>query len=200
MNPNDTSPAQDPQSAPSNNPVAGQPESRPRATAEKVRRAAGRAKEKVTEVASEQKDATAEKIGRYSSRLRDTARSAEDDDPNIAHFANQAADRLESVASYVRDADFAQLKQDAASVARRHPALFMGGMLVAGLVAGNLAKASVQSLHDDEAGEGEDFEEHYADGNDFPSGSEGEAGGDDESGSADREFSAPGEASNSAAL
>jgi hypothetical protein len=124
-----------------------------RQTAEKARRATGKvvdqAKEKAGQVAQDRQQATAGKIGGYSDRLRESARSMEEEDPNIAHFAAKAADRLQEVADYVRDADFARLRADATDLARRHPVLFMGGMLAAGLVLGNLAKASVQGLHEE---------------------------------------------------
>jgi len=144
-----------------------------RDAADKARQAAGKvatqAKDKVAEVAEEQKGAAADKLGSYSSRLRDTARTAEEQqDPNIAYFADKAADRLESVADYVRTADLSRIKQDAEGIARRNPALFLGGMLVAGLVIGNLAKASVQSLRENEQDDGEDFDEPYPDGHDSP--------------------------------
>jgi hypothetical protein len=122
-------------------------------TAAKAKRAAGRAvdqaKEKVSQAADTGKEAAAGKIGGYSDRLRETARSAEQEDPNIAHFANSAADRLQEVADYVRTADLSRIRQDADNIARRNPALFMGGMFAAGLVLGNLAKASVQTLRED---------------------------------------------------
>lgn len=150
-----------------------------RATAEKARRAAGKvanqAKDKVSQVADEQKGAAADTIGRYGSRLRDAARSTEEEDPNIAYFADQAADRLESVADYVRTTDLGRLKDDAAGIARRHPALFMGGMLIAGLIVGNLAKASVASLRETEFDDGEDFDEPYPDGHDAPANAEDDA-------------------------
>lgn len=124
-----------------------------RETVGKVREAAtttaAKAKDKVAEIAGEGKNAAAERVLSCSDQLRDAQHSAERaEDPNIAHFAGQAADRLEQVADYLRDADFGRLRQDATDVARRHPALFLGGMFVAGLVLGNLAKASVQSLSD----------------------------------------------------
>ncbi len=179
MNPNETFTAEQSDSTPASNPGANNPpEGRMGTTTEKIRRTAGqaadRAKQKVAQVADEQKDAAADKIGGYGSRLRDTARSAEAEDPNIAHFANEAADRLESVANYVRDADITRLKEDAVVAARRHPALFMGGMLVAGLVIGNLVKASVQSLNENETDDGEDIQDHYPDGHDFPEQSDGQ--------------------------
>jgi hypothetical protein len=124
-----------------------------RQTAEKARRATGKvlgqAKDKMGKLAQDGQQTAAGKIGGYSDRLRDTASSMEEEDPNIAHFTNQAADRLQQVADYVRDADFSRLQADASALARRHPVLFMGGLLAAGLVLGNLAKASVQGLRDE---------------------------------------------------
>jgi hypothetical protein len=124
-----------------------------RQTAEKARRATGKvldqARDKAGRVAQDQQQAAAGKIGGYSDRLRESARSMEEEDPNIAHFANRAADSLQEVADYVRDADFARLRADATSIAQRHPLLFMGGMLAAGLALGNLAKASVQGLREE---------------------------------------------------
>lgn len=124
-----------------------------RQTAETARRATGKvidqAREKAGRVARDQQQAAAGKIGGYSDRLREGARSLEEEDPNIAHFANRAADRLQEVADYVRDADFARLRADVTGIAQRHPLLFMGGMLAAGLVLGNLAKASVQGLREE---------------------------------------------------
>jgi len=128
-----------------------------------VASATSQAKDKVAEFADEGKTAAADKVAGYSDRLREAARSAEqDEDSNIAHFADRAADRLEQAADYVRDADFNRLREDATQVARRHPALFMGGMLVAGVVLGNLAKASFQSLGEDDGG----FEEGESDQHD----------------------------------
>lgn len=119
-------------------------------TANKAKRAAGnvvsQAREKVSDVADSQKDAAARSIGGYSSALHESAAAMEQQDPNIAHFTHRAAEGLERVAAYVRDSDVNRLRQDAETFARRRPALFMGGMLIAGLVLGNLVKASAQSL------------------------------------------------------
>lgn len=107
------------------------------------------AKEKVSHLAEEQRETMAHRIGSYSSAIRDSAKSIENDDPNIAHYANEAADRIERVANYVREVDVSSLRRDAESLARRHPAVFMGGMFVAGLVLGNLVKASAQAATSD---------------------------------------------------
>jgi hypothetical protein len=153
MNTPDISSAQNSSSTSTSSPPSGKDSgpSSVRDTVQKVREAtattAGKAKAKVAEIAGEGKSAAANRVAGYSDRLREAARSAEAaEDPNVAHFAAQAADRLEKVADYVRDADFARMREDATQTARRHPALFLGGMFVAGIVLGNLAKASLQSL------------------------------------------------------
>jgi len=100
------------------------------------------AKEEAAKIASDRKRATAERIGGYSSAIHDSAKSLEEKDPNIAWFTHRAADRLQGVADYVRDRDFRDLRSDAEEMARRHPAVFFGGLFVAGLLVGNLLKAS----------------------------------------------------------
>jgi hypothetical protein len=127
-----------------------------RDAATKVKSAAGssvtRAKEQAERFAAEKKETTANRIRSYSSAIHDTARSLEEQDPNIAWFTHRAADRLQGVADYMRNRDFASLRYDAEDMARRHPGMFFGGMFLAGLVIGNIVKASRRNL--DETGEG----------------------------------------------
>jgi hypothetical protein len=106
---------------------------------------ASRAKEESARIVGDKKNAAAEQIGGYSSAVHDSAKAFEEKDPNIAWFTHRAADRLQSVADYVRDRDFTQLRNDAGDIARRHPAVFFGGLFVAGLLVGNLLKASNRS-------------------------------------------------------
>lgn len=117
-----------------------------------AKRAAGnaltQAKERASTLASDQKQSAADRINRCSSALRDSARSMENDDPNIAHYANLAAERIERVADYVRSTDFEGLRRDAEDIARRHPALFMGGMFLAGIVLGGLVKTSAKAIRE----------------------------------------------------
>lgn len=117
-----------------------------RETVDQVKQAAGatasRVKEEAGRLASEKKRTAAEKLGGYSNAIHDSAKSLEEKDPNIAWFTHRAADRLQGVADYVRERDFGALRRDAEDVARRHPLAFFGGLFVAGLVVGNLLKAS----------------------------------------------------------
>lgn len=103
---------------------------------------ASRAKEEAHRIADQKRETAADRVGNYSSALHESAKSLEEQDPNIAWFTHRAADRLQSVADYVRTRDFGALKQDAENLARRHPVAFFGGMFVAGLVLGNLLTAS----------------------------------------------------------
>jgi hypothetical protein len=102
---------------------------------------ASRAKAKAKDIANESKQQAAERIGGYGTAMRDSARAFEQQDPNIAWATNRVAERIERVADYVRNSDFDQMRRDGEDLARRHPVAFFGGMLVAGLVVGNLLKA-----------------------------------------------------------
>lgn len=118
--------------------------------------AAGRVKEQAAGIAEEQKTGVADRIGSYSTAVHKSAESLERDDPNIAWLTHQAADRLSSIAEYVRGRDFNELKSDAENIARRHPAAFFGGLFVAGLVVGNLLKATGRSVANGALSNGED--------------------------------------------
>lgn len=113
---------------------------------------AGRVKEQASEIVDQQKTGVADRIGSYSSAVHKTAESLEQNDPNIAWLTHQAADRLSGVADYIRGRDFTQLKSDAENLARRHPAAFFGGLFVAGLVVGNLLKATGRAAVDSSNG------------------------------------------------
>lgn len=120
-----------------------------------------RAKEETARLAAEKKSAAADRVGGYSSAIHDTARNFEEKDPNIAWLAHRTADRVEQIAEYIRSRDLQALRTDAEDLARRHPAVFFGGLFLAGVVVGNLLKASRRSGSDLQ-GLGE-YEEHWTD-------------------------------------
>lgn len=129
-----------------------------RDTAAKVKSAtsdtAARARDQAEQIATEKKDAAASRIGEYGEAIHESARSLEEKDPNIAWFTHRAADKLQHVAEYMRNSDWACLRGDCEGIARRHPAAFFGGMFLAGLVIGNVIKAS-QRRGRDSADEGQ---------------------------------------------
>ncbi len=109
---------------------------------------ATKAKDQASHLATEKKEAASARLGGYSSALHDSARTLEEKDPNIAWFTHRAADQLQGVADYLRTRDFPGLRDDCEGIARRHPAAFFGGLFVAGLILGNVVKASRRKLED----------------------------------------------------
>jgi hypothetical protein len=105
---------------------------------------ASQAKERGEQYANQTRQRAAERINRVSERVKEAADHFEhdDQDPDIARYTRILADKLESTAAYVRDRDFQQLRHEVEDVARRHPALFFGGMFVAGIAAARFLKAS----------------------------------------------------------
>ncbi|MEO6002934.1 MAG: hypothetical protein ABIZ04_13220 [Opitutus sp.] len=118
-------------------------------TASKVKQAASetasKMKQSAEKLVTDHKQSAADRVGAYSSAIHESAKSLEQQDPNIAWLTHRAADRLESVANYVRTRDFRGLRKDAEDLARRHPAAFFGGMCVAGLVLGSVIRAARQA-------------------------------------------------------
>lgn len=149
-----------------------------RAAASKIGAAASDAASKIKDgaekMAADRKDRAAERVDTYSSAVHDTAKSLEEQDPNIAWLTHRAADKLESVATYVRTRDLRGLRDDAASLARRHPAAFFGGMCVAGLVLGGVIRAARQGDRSSSPGRWRSYDDDDA-GSDFPNPAEGGA-------------------------
>ena len=102
---------------------------------------AGRAKDQAQQIASETKQTAADRIGGYGSAMHESAKSFEQQDPNIAWATHQVAERIDRVADYVRNTDLDAMRQDAEDWARRHPVAFFGGLFIGGLIVGNLLKA-----------------------------------------------------------
>jgi vacuolar-type H+-ATPase subunit H len=115
---------------------------------EKTKEVATQARERGEEYFRENKERAADRIGSVSESIRQTAdRFEQEKDPNIAHYTRLVADKLERAAGYIRERDLNQLKQDGEDLARQHPAVFFGGMFVAGLAAARFLKASAEREH-----------------------------------------------------
>jgi len=109
----------------------------------KTKEVASQARERGEEYVRQGKEQAADRIVGVSQTIRQTAdRFEQEHDPNIAHYTRLAADTLERAATYVRQRDLSQLHRDGEELARRHPAIFLGGMFVVGLAAARFLKAS----------------------------------------------------------
>jgi hypothetical protein len=105
---------------------------------------AAQARERGTQYFEQNRVRTAERMTRVCERMRETADRFEqdDDDADVARYTRLLAGKLDSAAAYVRQHDFQQLRHDAEDLARRHPAIFFGGLLIVGIAAGRFLKAS----------------------------------------------------------
>ena len=121
---------------------------------ESAREATARAKEKSSEMMHEarnqgrtfvdtRKAELGEKICGCGGAVRRAAEKLrEEQDPNIAEYADLVAGKIEAAGNYVRNNDFSAIMRDVEGVARRRPELVFGGMFIAGLAVARFLKAS----------------------------------------------------------
>jgi len=103
------------------------------------------ARERTRHFADERKNQLGERIHGYGSAFRRAADKLRDEeDPNIAHYTQMVADRIDQAADYVRSRDAGMLMRDVENLVRRRPEIFFGGMFLAGLVIARFLKASNQ--------------------------------------------------------
>ncbi len=101
------------------------------------------ASEQGTHFFNEQKTRAADSLGGISAALRCAATTLqEEQDKNLATYADSLAGGVESCATYVRDADPRRLMSDAGAFARRRPEWVLGGAFIAGLALVRFLKAS----------------------------------------------------------
>lgn len=126
-----------------------------------------RAKQRATEAVNDQKGRVAAQIGGVASALREgTRKLRESDAAAVAPWADEAADRIESVGNYIRDKNAGDMAQDVQGFARRHPEVFIGGAVLLGFAVARFLKSSARGT-----GEGEEYgygtgseEDEYGDG------------------------------------
>jgi len=84
----------------------------------------------------------ADVLGQVSQAIRQSGEQMRSDQPQIASFADTAAEQVDRASEYLRQTDFQGLVRGAEDFARRQPAVFLGGALALGLVASRFLKAS----------------------------------------------------------
>jgi hypothetical protein len=104
---------------------------------------AGKVKERATAQLTTQKDRATTSLGSVAGAVRQTSRQLrEQQNETLAQYVEKAADQLERFSNSLRDKDVTELLQDAQRLARRQPALFIGGSFAAGLLAARFLKSS----------------------------------------------------------
>jgi hypothetical protein len=102
-----------------------------------------RVRERASAGLSTQKDRATEGLGSVAQAVRQsTERLREQKHDTAAQYVEQAADQIDRLTNRLRQKDVGELVQDAQRLARRRPALFIGGAFALGLVGARFLKSS----------------------------------------------------------
>jgi hypothetical protein len=121
---------------------------------EKVGEATDQAKETAQNVVSQAQNAVREQVDQRTTEVGERAGSTAEDIRSVgqelrhqgkegsANIAEQAADRIDRAAGYLRDADGDRILNDVEDFGRRQPWAVLAGAVVVGLAAARFLKAS----------------------------------------------------------
>jgi len=108
-------------------------------------RAAGQAKSQVSQLVDRQKGQVADRLGSLAGVLREAGqRLDERESEGYGRYADRAAVQVERVSDYLRRQDLNNFVHDVEGFARRHPDVFLGGALIAGVLLARFLKASAE--------------------------------------------------------
>ena len=114
------------------------------------RRAVDGIRESAERFGEERKDEAAKRVGRVAGALRGASNDLRaDDEKAVAAVADQAADRLDRFSDALSRKDLKTLFEDANDLARQHPAVFLGGAVMLGFMAGRFIRSSGSRDTDD---------------------------------------------------
>jgi hypothetical protein len=103
----------------------------------------GRVREQATAQLDSQKTKATDGLGTVADAVRHTTRHLrEGQHDTVARYAEQAADQIDRLSRRLRDKDIGELMNDAQQLARRQPALFVGGAFALGLLGARFLKSS----------------------------------------------------------
>jgi hypothetical protein len=103
-------------------------------------------KEKVVEVAEQEKDAGAEQLEVVARAIHRAASELESEMPQIAGYVHQAGQQIEQAASGLRNGNVNDLMSRFEMFARNQPTAVFGGAMVAGFALTRFLKASGQPM------------------------------------------------------
>lgn len=108
----------------------------------------GRVREQATSQLNTQKNKATDGLGSVAHAVRDTTQRLRDEKHDtVARYVEQAADQIERFSDRLKHKDVGELMNDAQRLARRQPALFVGGAFAVGLLGARFLKSSAQ--HDE---------------------------------------------------
>ena len=110
------------------------------------RQMAGDARRAAEEQVNQRSTMAGERVGAAAEDARDVAQTLRGKGREApARFADQAADRMEEFARYLREADADRIMSDIRRVGREQPAAIVAGAAVVGVLIGRVVKASEPS-------------------------------------------------------
>lgn len=111
---------------------------------DQTKQVAGQARDQVQELVGRQKDQAAEKLGGLAGALREAGQKLQESEQgrDFSRYADQAAQQVEKLSTYLKDNDLRGFVRDTETLARRRPELFLGGTFLAGLMLARFLKAS----------------------------------------------------------
>jgi uncharacterized phage infection (PIP) family protein YhgE len=110
-----------------------------------IAQAAETAKAEARRIASQQKEAGADRLGEVAGAVHGAARSLEAGMPQMASYVHDAAVRLEDAARTLRTRNVDDLMGEISRFARTQPALFFGGAMLAGFALTRFLKSTAPS-------------------------------------------------------
>lgn len=121
---------------------------------EQVQELTGKARSQVRDQVDQRLAQTGEKIGSTAESLRSVAGQLRNDETAApaANVADQLADRVESVARYLRQGDTDTILRDVEDFGRRQPWAVLAGGLALGFIASRMLKASSSQRHGSSGG------------------------------------------------
>ena len=103
----------------------------------------GRVRERATAQLATQKDKATDGLGSVARAVRDTTQHLRTNQhETVAQYAEKAADQIERFSQRLKEKDVSELLNDAQQLARRQPALFIGGAFALGLLGARFLKSS----------------------------------------------------------
>lgn len=96
----------------------------------------------VRDIVEEQRSRAASQLGGMADALHKSARDLEQENKTMAKYTDMAAERLDDVARYLRQANWNDMMREAESFARRQPYWFIGGAVAAGFLAARFVKSA----------------------------------------------------------
>ena len=121
---------------------------------------ANRGTEQVKSQLANQKHEASQRMAPVQTALRETGQQLrKQGQGSVGQYADRAADQLERFSGYLRETDVDEIADEARGIARRRPAIFLGGAVALGFLATRFLKSSSQ-----EAGNGSSMSSNAASG------------------------------------